>query len=463
MNKKVILPTGLGLLCVPGWDPATHILDMEQSLLKLARGDYRKLMISIPIRHGKSMMANLFIAWWLISRPESRILRVMASATTAEMEALEVLRMVETWGPKLNGVVMDKRKCAAAHFKTSKGGELRSIGVSGDVESWTFNLVVIDDALTDPYEVRSFNRREQIYKDLNTKFLSRVDPMGRTKFLYIGSRRHPTDPQGKFLEADRQQPDPNERWHYHHRPAIYDEGMESERALWPTSREFNLEGLKRLRDEKIANGVAFEWASLFMNDPTGSPDTLAFDPKWFRPENIFYDFPSEALPPAKFKVLATDPSMGAGNEWNDFFASVYMHIADDSTIYVDDSYLAVAKPDAIVPMMTAFVGRHQNMDIAPFEANSGGLYAAELIKRACDAHGYRFPVIFKTYTCRSEDEKVSRITLNLFEILSASKLKLRDTPMNRQLYAQLQQFPTGKLDGPDALATGIITLKDMLK
>ena len=113
---KIILPSGLGLLTVPNWDNAPHIQEMEAELLKLARGELKRLMISIPIRHGKSEMANLFISWLLISKPILRILRVMASATTSEMEAHHVLSCIEKWGPPLTGVTLDKRKCSVAHF-----------------------------------------------------------------------------------------------------------------------------------------------------------------------------------------------------------------------------------------------------------------------------------------------------------------------------------------------------------
>ncbi len=457
---KVILPSGLGKIHVPGWDNAPHIQEMERELLFLASGIYRRLLLSTPIRHGKSQLTNLFIAWLLISCPWLRILRVMAVSDTAEMQALDVMKIIDRYGDRLNHVRLDRRKHAVSHFMTEAGGELRSVGASGNVESWTFDWIVIDDLLTDPYEIRNFNRRDQIYKDLQTKFFSRVSPTGKTKFLFIGSRRHPDDPQGRLLEADRHVLDPKDHWHYHHRAAILNEGTANEQALWPTSREFTLEGLRKIRDQKIADGVAWEWAANFQGDPTGSPDTLAFDPKWLKAEKIFYDFEPQALPKAKFKVLTTDPSMGAGNEWNDFFASLYLHIAEDGTIYVDDCYLAVAKVDAIVPMMANLIGRHQDMDIAPFESNAGGVYAAELIKRECDTRGLRFPTVFKMYG--SGDDKISRITLNLWEILSHGKLKIRDTPMGRLLLSQIQQFPTAKLDGTDALATGIIVLKEML-
>ena len=461
MKGCLILPSGLGQLTVPNWDFAPHLQEVESQFLALTAGHFRRLMVSIPIRHGKSQYANLFIAWLLICYPRTRILRVMASSTTCEMEALGVLECVQKYGPILNGVTLDRRKASVSHFKTMAGGELRSVGASGDVESWTFDWIIIDDIITDPYEIRNPNRRSQIYQDLCTKFFSRVNPLGSTRFVFIGSRRHPDDPQGRLLEADRTREE-KDRWVYHVSPAILNEDTDHEEALWPTSKEFDLEGLRRVRAEKTTNGVLWEWRCNFQNDAMGSPDQLSFDQKWMG-EDMFYSFPSEALPPAKFRILCTDPSMGAGTEGSDFFASLYLHIEPNGTIWLDDSFIAVCKPDLMVPMMGNLLSRHQDVDICPFEDNAGGLYAANLIKRECDARGLRFPAVFKTYGSANEDEKISRIIFHLWEILSNGRLKIRDTPMNRQFYRQLVQFPTAKLDGPDALATGVIVLKEVLR
>lgn len=459
-----VLPTTIGKLRIPGYDVAPHIADMENAFMALVNGSFRRLIVAIPIRHGKTEYINLFTAWLLIYFPRCRILRVMAESATCEMQSHSVIEILEEWGPKLNNIRLDVRKKAVSHFKTHLGGELRSLGFAGSAESWTFDWIIVDDPLVDPYEIRSPDRRQQVYQDLHTKFFSRVNPVGVTRFVFMGSRRHPDDCQGKLIEADRTV-DEAQRWHYHHAPAIIDEGSEDERALWPTSKEFTLEGLKTVREKYIADGVGWEWSSKFQNDPMASPDALKFDPRWFDPEEMFYavDTPIESLPQAKFKIIAVDPSMGAGTETSDYCAAVYVHVADDGTAFIDDSWLAVAKPPEIVEAITGLLLRHKDIHIAPFESNAGGLYLAELLKRSCTAAGFDPPFVFKTYSAKSADEKISRITLNLWDILSKGKLKLRDTPWNRILFRQLRGFPTEKMDGPDALATGVIVLKEILR
>ena len=193
------LPSLLGTLVIPGYQLAPHIIELEELFMGLAWGKYRRLLCSIPIRHGKTEYTNLFIATLLLSRPQTRCLRVMATARTAEEKALSVLKYLDRLGPRWTGVKLDKRKHSVGDFRTEAGGGLLSIGKEGDVEGWGFDYIFIDDLLVDPYEIRSPNRRDQVYRDLHSKFLSRVNPMGTTRFAFIGSRRHPDDPQGRLL------------------------------------------------------------------------------------------------------------------------------------------------------------------------------------------------------------------------------------------------------------------------
>ena len=89
-----------------------------------------------------------------------------------------MLDIISRYGPVLTGAKVDKRKQSIDHFRMEAGGELRSVGASADVESWTFDWIVIDDLLTDPYEIRNPNRRQQVYQDLHTKFFCALVPWG---------------------------------------------------------------------------------------------------------------------------------------------------------------------------------------------------------------------------------------------------------------------------------------------
>ena len=329
-----------------------------------------------------------------------------------------------------------------------------------------FDVIAVDDIITDPYEIRSPNRRDQIYRDMQTKFFSRVNPSGTTKFLFIGSRRHPDDPAGRLLESDRQtNPSDYDAWHYHHRPALIDEDTDHETCLWPTCKEFTVDGLHRIRDQKIADGLSWEWACNFQGDPTASPDMLVFQPEWFG-EDMFYTYPREALPPIAHVVISFDPSMGDGSDPNDYFACLCSRFTGDGQIFVDDSYLAQAGPDTAIEMSVALIDRNQDVEVVVMESNAGGRYVGKCIVDACAKRGLRCPIVYKNWSSGDQkldnDDQSGRITLALWEKLSKRKIKLRDTPWNRVLYRQLRGFGTEKDDGPDALSTADIVLRQLL-
>ena len=136
-------PSDLGLKKIPGYQVAPHIVEMEAAFLRLYRGEYRRLLLlSIPIRHGKSEYANLFISWLLIFNPHFRILRVMAARQDRRNGSGPRNRLHrKIWAGIDRSATISRRKAAVSHFQMEQGGELRSVGGGeGDVESWTFSI-----------------------------------------------------------------------------------------------------------------------------------------------------------------------------------------------------------------------------------------------------------------------------------------------------------------------------------
>ena len=466
---KYLLPSTVAQRMVPEYRVATHIKAMEAFVMRVIRGDFRKGVISIPIRHGKSCYLNALIGFLLISDPSLRILRVMENATVAESMALQVLKFVRDWGPKLTGCQLEPKRGGLADFMTTQGGGLKSVGMLGTAESMTYDWVIGDDCLVSPDAIRNPYRRDQAYADYKAKFLSRINPTRQTKFLYIGSRRHPTDIPGNLFRSNQGVREVREKWYYHQTPALLNEGTDHERPLWAVS-DGNLEygtveQLHAKRDELVEDGQGWQWSCFFQNDAQASPDNLAFDPSWFT-ESIFY---KELDPSITFnhKVLSFDPSMGEGKKENDFAAGVMQKFTRDGNRYIDDCYVQQASPDAAVNGFVELVARNQDYSLVIFEANAGGRYVEKCIRDQCQARGLRWQNIrFKTWTSGKSgldmSDKTGRITMALWEPLSKGKIHIKNSPYARILYKQLRGFPTEHDDGPDAVATGSLVLRELL-
>lgn len=467
---KILLPSTVAQRMVSDYHVAPHIKAMEAFTMRVVRGDFRKGVISIPIRHGKTQYINGLIGCLLISDPSLRILRVMENATVCETQALQVLKFVRDWGSKLTGCTLEQRRCSTPEFMTTQGGGLKSVGMLGTAESLTFDWIIGDDCLVSPDAIRNPYRRDQIYADYKAKFLSRINPTRRTKFLYIGSRRHPSDIPGNLFRTNQGVGDIREKWYYHQTSALLNEGTDHESPLWSAS-DGNLEygtveQLQAKRDELVEDGQAWQWSCFFQNQAQSAPDNLSFDPKWFNEKEMFY---TDLDPSIQFshKVLSFDPSMGEGKKENDFCAGVMQKFTSNGTRYVDDCYVQQAHPDAAVRGFVELIKRNPDYTIIVFEANAGGRYVWKCVREACESEGIRCDnAHFKTWTSGNTQldmsDKIGRISNSLWEPLSKGKVKIRNTPYSRILYKQIRGFPTEHDDGPDAMATGDLVLRQML-
>ena len=445
-------PSKLGKLIEPEFIFGAHLQAVEHHILDMFEDKFDCLSIQLPIRHSKSTYAAIVCLWLLCINPEERILIAAFSSTASEDILRKVKNALLAWGPKINRIEVDPKNNRADYFKLLRHtGECRAVSIGSRFSQASATTIIIDDVYTEE-SAASETQRQSVEDWFFATLMNRRtrSKRGNAKVISTMTPRHPEDILAKLQTLSKGLP-ARLSWMFHRQSCI-ENGQPIFPEMWP------LASLQEKKKELEDAGKSHVWQTLWQCNPT-TKDFYAFDPVWFN--DVLYDFPKETLPDAKIKVITTDPSFGAGTENSDYFASLYLHIAYDGTIYVDDLYLAVGKPDTLIPMTVGLFSRHQDIQFAPFESNAGGIYAAELVKKGLQEQGLHFPVLFKTYTSKSEDEKISRITLNLFEILQNRKLKIRNTPMGRVLLSQLQHFPDGKKDGADALATGVIVIKEV--
>lgn len=449
-------PSELGKLIDPEFIFGAHLQAVEHHILDLFEDKFNNLSIQLPIRHSKSLYAACVCLWLLLINPEERILIAAFSSTASEDILRKVKNALLAWGPKINRITVDPKNCRADYFKIANHtGECRAVSIGSRFSQATATTLIVDDIYTEE-SVASETQRQAVEDWFYQTLLNRrtKSRRGYAKVISTMTPRHPEDILAK-ITSQNPHANPKDKWVIHRQPCITDG-----KALFPEL--WSLELLLRKKKELEDAGKGHVWQTVWMCDPTVS-EFYAFDPKWLTDEKVLYSFPKETLPEAKFRLISTDPAWGTGCENNDYFASLYLHITWDGVIWVDDMFISVCKPDYMLPMMVDLLKRHQDIDIAPFEANGAGAYVSELIMKECKSQGVRFPCVFKRYGADSGDEKVARVTINLFEILQNNKLKIRDCPMGRLLLNQIRHFPDGKKDGPDALSTGIITLKEMLR
>ena len=189
--------------------PATDILwnwhiDLIAShLMDVFEGRCRRLIINIPPRYGKSMLASIaFPAFILGHKPEAEVICVSYAQSLAEKMADTTRRLmtskfyIDTFGPRLTS---DRVKLS--ELKTNAGGSRLATSVEGTLTGRGGNFLIIDDPMK-PNEASSDVRRASVNDWFDSTVFSRPNDKAKGAIIVIMQRLHEDDLVGHLLKHE---------------------------------------------------------------------------------------------------------------------------------------------------------------------------------------------------------------------------------------------------------------------
>lgn len=258
-----------------GYTPAPHHLLISQALRRVARGECKRLMIFMPPRHGKSMLASeYFPAWYLGRNPTHQVI----AATYAQQLADDFGRKVRNLaaGPVFSecfpacGLAGDSQ--AANRFHTAQGGAYFAVGAGGPITGRGAHLLLIDDPIKGREDAESATMRQRL-KDWYTS-VARTRLMPGGAIVVIQTRWHEDDLAGWLLREHA-----HEGWEVLNLPALAEKGdplgREEGAALWPDAYPGEeLETIKRSIGSR-------DWVALYQQRPAPTEGGLV-KVAWFQ-------------------------------------------------------------------------------------------------------------------------------------------------------------------------------------
>ena len=275
----------------PVYDPAPHLLEVADGLEAVERRDIDRLIITVPVRHGKSLLGSKRFPLWFMGRnPQSEIIHAsyggqLVSDFGAEMRNLTVSPAHRDVFPRC---VMSQDSKAANRWRTRQGGIYIAAGVGGGITGRGMDLGVIDDPIRGREDADSERIRDKVYEWYQNDFYSRLLPGGR--IVVIGSRWHEDDLIGRLLND-------SDGWHVIHQKALQDDGT----ALWPA--RYPVEALARIR--RTVGDRA--WNALYQGEPTQDQGT------YFERESLRYEEPPPASEMSIYGASDYATTDGAGD------------------------------------------------------------------------------------------------------------------------------------------------------
>ena len=266
---------------VSGMKPPPHIEFLCEKLEAVARGEIKRLMISMPPGHAKSFTASQhFPAWYLSKYGKKNLISATHTQDLSDSFGLKVRNIIKSDEHRKifpeAGISTDKT--AAGEWMTLEDGSYKATAVGASVTGRRGNLLLGDDLLSGIEAAESETHRKKLWAWYNSDFYTRrVDD--DTAIILIGTRWHLGDHFGRLDQEEKD--GTGEKWVRVILPALALEGDQMGRepgeALWES--QFSRDNLEKIR--KRSSTTARMWSSLYQQNPVVDSGGI-IDGTWFK-------------------------------------------------------------------------------------------------------------------------------------------------------------------------------------
>lgn len=279
-----------------------HLIQLGNTLQRVADGEIKRLAVFMPPRHGKSeFISRLFSSYFLHRYPGRQVGLVGHTADLAGELSGDARDYFVTAGGDLHSSTKAKSK-----WRTLSGGGMWSAGLRGSIHGKGYHLGIIDDPVKSSDEASSPTFREKTWRRYQGDFVTRAEPGAAT--ILLMTRWHQSDLAGKIL-AEEKEAD----WYVISMQALYrpDERIELPDHVTDLTPQFET---RTERDEPLCPGRAPKdrllrlegsmlttlFSALFQQAPSPASGNI-IKKHWFR-----YWVPRDQTELAQDEIVITD-------------------------------------------------------------------------------------------------------------------------------------------------------------
>lgn len=415
----------------PGYKDAAHHRLIAEHLEKVESGEIKRLMITMPPRHGKSMLASEFFPSWYIGKnPNNYIVTATYAQELADDFGRKVKNQIEDDAFKaiFPGVSLadDSKSAKRFHIYGSLGGYEHStgqrgafyaVGVGGPLTGRGAHLLLIDDPVKNREDAESELIRKKTKDWYTSTAYTRLMPGGA--IVVIQTRWHESDLAGWLQEEHK-----HEGWVVLDLPAINEAGE----ALWP--EQYPLETLEQIKRALPPR----DWSALYQQRP--SPDTGDyFKREWIKA------VPPEAIPPRDTLSIygASDYAVTANG--GDYTAHVIVGVDNEGRLWLLDMWRGQSSSDVWVDSFCNLVRKWKPIGWAEETGQIKSGVGPFLVKRMMETGSY---VAREQFATRG-DKAVRAQSIRGRMALSGLYVS-RDMPGLTELVSEMMSFPVGVHD-----------------
>jgi predicted phage terminase large subunit-like protein len=171
-----------------------HLEVVAARLAAVRAGRIRRLVINLPPRHLKSLLASVaFPAWCLGRDPGLKLICVSYAQDLADQQGRECRSLITSaWYRRYFATRLSSAKTAVQEFVTTAQGYRLAVSVGGALTGRGADIIVIDDPLK-PEEALSRARRRAVNEWYDHTLYSRQNDQRRSAIVLVMHRLHQDD------------------------------------------------------------------------------------------------------------------------------------------------------------------------------------------------------------------------------------------------------------------------------
>jgi predicted phage terminase large subunit-like protein len=174
---------------------------LAEKLKDVAAGDIKRLIVSMPPRHGKTFMGSICLSAWILAHDSSaKILVLSYGQELADKIAYAIRAILQSdWFKEAFNTRLAKNRSRVMDFLTTDGGGVRSLSIEGGVTGLGADFIIIDD----PVEIKdcdNIKRLERVNDLFDNEIQTRLDHPKKGGIVIIAHRINENDLPGRVLQ-----------------------------------------------------------------------------------------------------------------------------------------------------------------------------------------------------------------------------------------------------------------------
>jgi predicted phage terminase large subunit-like protein len=174
---------------------------MAHALSEVEAGNIQRLLITVPPRSGKSLLASIALPAFILGRDPTR--RIICASYSGELSAklardCRTVMVHRSYGQLFPATVITGKN-TETELETAHGGFRYATSVGGTLTGRGGNVIIIDDPMK-PDEAMSRAAREHVWEWFTGTVGSRLDNKSEDAMIVVMQRLHVDDLVGRLLD-----------------------------------------------------------------------------------------------------------------------------------------------------------------------------------------------------------------------------------------------------------------------